>query len=192
MANAPEKVFGLAGAILVAIWAGSLSHERSNIEPGRIITFILLGLLLSLVSFLPASYGLSQPPPTRNLMVPVFALIANLLIAAFIAGNQFSLAANSKTASLALAVLAVLAINLSAGINIYRSYQNRDLYTTFAKNWDAAEAQILEAKASGQTSVTVPAWPNWAGLDFLSDNPKNWLNTCESGYYGIEVIGKRP
>jgi hypothetical protein len=126
------------------------------------------------------------------MMISVFAFIVNLLIAAFLSGNRLFAGAGATRMSFALAILAVLTINLSAAMNILKEYQGRDVYITYANNWNAVEARILEAKASGQASVTVTSWQNWADLDVLSDNPKNWLNACTTGYYGIKIIGQTP
>jgi hypothetical protein len=192
LVGAPEKVLGLIGAILVAFWVGSQTEHRLVIKPWIIPAFILFGILLSFGAVVPGSFGLSESPPTRTLIISVFMLIIGLLTAVFLSGNQLFAGASSKRTSLVVLVLAVLTINLSAAINIQKEYMGRDVYITYAVNSDAVEAKILDAKAAGQTSVIVPALQNWAGLDILSDNPKNWLNTCATGYYGIKIIGYTP
>lgn len=192
MVGTPARVLGLIGAVLVGVWIGSQSTRRSEVRLWMFVSLIVLGLLLSFTTFLPASFGLSEPPPPRNLMVPVFALTISLVGAAFVAGNQFLDGLNHGIPAIVLIVLAILTINLSAGINIAGTYQGRNTYITYARNWDADEARILQAKAAGQTVVTLPVRQNWAGLDVLSDNPKNWLNTCASGFYGIQIIGGNP
>ena len=192
LVSAPEKALGLIGAILVAFWVGGRTDHRLVIKPWVLPAFILFGILLSFGAVVPGSFGLSEPPPTRTLIISVFMLTSGLLIAAFLSGNRLLAGASSNRTALVLLVLAVLTINLTAAINIQKEYLGRDVYITYAGNSDAVEARILEAKAAGQTSVIVPALQNWAGLDILSDNPKNWLNTCATGYYGIKIIGYTP
>lgn len=191
MVNTPERWLALIGIIFVVAWAGSI-QRRLALDLYLVPAFAALGVILSYVSFLPASWGTSEPPPTRTLSVAEFALIACLFPMAFIAGNWFSAKINPRTVMGVLLVPAIFAITISAVMNIQELYQSRETYITFAERWDVAENQILEAKASHQESVTVPSWKNWAGLEVFSDNSKNWLNVCASGYYGIRVIGETP
>ncbi|HEX8991655.1 MAG TPA: DUF6056 family protein [Anaerolineales bacterium] len=187
----PAKLLALIGVVCAAGWAGA--RAQAPMAPRwTAAVFIALGLLLSYGAYLPGSWGLSEPPPPRNISVPVFALTVGLFAAALVGGAQISTRTGSSAAVWILLVTAVLSLNVSAGIGIQSSYAAMGNYIQYAHNWDAEEDQILAAKASGAPSVTVPSWPNWAGLDVLSEHSKNWLNQCTSGYYGIEVLGRAP
>ncbi len=69
-------------------------------------------------------------------------------------------------------------------------YKDRDVYITYAKNWDATDIAIKSAKANGKEVVIVKNVPNWAGMDLLNNNPKHWVNECYSSFYGIQVFGE--
>ncbi len=188
----PEKALALAGALLAAAWAGSQAKLRAAANGWQIARIIGLGLMVSFAAFLPGSWGLSEPPPDRTLSIPVFVLAVSLLLAAFLAGAKAAMAGEKRTMFAVGAVLAIVALNAAAVMGIQRTYAQRDAYSQFANKWDAVEMQIVQAKAAGADSVTVPAWPNWAGLDVLSVHAKNWVNQCTSGYYGIQVFGRAP
>ncbi len=187
----PEKLLALVGVMCAAAWAGTRTKQ---LRTGKWTASALLamGLVLSYGAFLPGSWGLSEPPPPRNISVPVFFLVAGLSAAAFVGGSRLSMRKWSAAAARTVVVIAILSLNISAGIGIRGAYAARQTYIQYARNWDAEEAVILAAKSSGAATVTVPAWPNWANLDVLSEHSKNWLNQCTSGYYDIEVIGRAP
>lgn len=186
----PRKLLALGGGILASGWAG-LNTRIRGVPRWAAVAIIAAGVLLSYGALLPGSWGLSEPPPPRNISVPTFALTASLFIAAFISGAQLSTRATPALAW-TVAAIAMLSLNVAAGIGIQKAATSTDIYIRYAQSWDAEEAHILQAKATGAASVTVPAWPNWAGLNVLSEHPQNWLNQCASGYYGIEVIGQEP
>jgi hypothetical protein len=187
----PEKLLALIGAECAAAWAGA--RTSGPIAPRWTVPVIIaLCVLLSYGAYLPGSWGLSEPPPPRNIAIPVFTLTAGLFAAAFIAGAQESVRARAFLTSSILLLVAILSLDISAGLGIQSTYAARETFIRYAQTWDAEEDQILAAKASGAGSVTVPSWPNWAGLDVLSEHSKNWLNQCASGYYRIEVVGRAP
>lgn len=187
----PENAMTLVGTILITAWVGSIQY-RLALRIQLVPPLAVMGMITAFIAFLPASWGTSGPPPTRAISVPLFALITTLFLISFIAGNWLSTTNVNRAVSLTLLVLAITTINVSAAINIQKIYQSRETYIIFAERWDISENQILTAKALGQKSVTVTSWPNWADLNMLSDSPKNWLNVCTSGYYGIQVIGQTP
>ena len=124
--------------------------------------------------------------------VPVFVLVVSLMGAGFAAGSRLPGSVRWRAMPWAFAACAVLALNASAITGIQFAYAGSSAYARYAQKWDAEEAQILDARASGRGTVTLVAWPNWAGLDVWSDHSKNWLNACAGGYYGIEIIGRAP
>jgi hypothetical protein len=85
--------------------------------------------------------------------------------------------------------LSVMALMLcSAWLNGQALYSSRQKYLDYAVLWDRMNAQVIQAKTAGKTSVMIPTMANWAGLDSPNDNPKFWLNFCYSKYYDINVL----
>ncbi len=185
----PAKLLALVGVVCAGAWAGSRTRGAMPkwwLGPG----IIAAGLILSYAAYLPGSWGLSEPPPARNISVPVFFLTASLTAAASAAGAQLLSKDWSPRLAATTALVAILALNASAVIGLQHAYAARQAYIAYAWNWDAEDEEILAAKARDASLVIVPSWPNWASLDVLSTHSKNWLNQCTSGYYGIEVIGR--
>jgi len=81
----------------------------------------------------------------------------------------------------------------SSWANATSLYESRATYISFAQRWDQANAQILQAKTNGEPSVTIPALHPWTGPGGdPTDNPRFWVNSCYSLYYGFPVLGPKP
>jgi hypothetical protein len=65
--------------------------------------------------------------------------------------------------------------------------QLRPTISQFAAAWDRSHSLILDAQAKGLAQVTVPPFPNWAGIEDISPDANFWVNRCAKMYYGIEV-----
>ena len=53
---------------------------------------------------------------------------------------------------------------------------------------DWRESQIIMARDSGETDVTVRALDSLAGISELSDNAGFWVNNCAARYFGVKSI----
>jgi hypothetical protein len=191
IAREPQSLLAIVGCTLAAAWAGT--RMREPLLSGRaVIGILLVGLVVSYGGFLPGSWGLSEPPPPRNVVVPLFVLLTSVFMAVFVLASALPRKVEAQAVAWLLAILAILSLSVAAGIDIPQRYAVIGEYVEYAQKWDNEETQILQARAGGAASVTVPVWQNWAGPVVFSDHPKNWLNQCASGYYGIEIIGRAP
>jgi hypothetical protein len=82
--------------------------------------------------------------------------------------------------------LSVIATNLAV-VPDYRAY---------AQGWDARHAQILEAKAQGESNITVGTlayYPedNW-GIERIATLERGTYNSCGVGFYGVDSITVLP
>jgi hypothetical protein len=130
----------------------------------------------------------------RTLIVPSFILAASAVSAGLMTGQWLSrngLASTTIQTGLRVSI-GVFAIG-SALLNASALYESRDIYVSFAQRWDRANAQILQAKASGEQSVTIAALDPWTGPGGdPTDNSKFWVNRCFSLYYDFSVFGPNP
>ena len=185
-----DNVLALLGGMLAAVWIGQHYTSQENISFSKVAMFFLGGFLLSFVTFPPGVYGYSNNPPSRALSLTVFALVVFLIYASFLTGNWLAgrkKLNNKQTQLTALsAYILILIASSLTGTSLYRS---RNTYMNFAKEWDRVDTQILQAKAAGEESVTIPALENWAGLLRPNNNPNFWVTKCYSLYYGIQVYG---
>lgn len=186
----PQKFSALLGALLVSAWAGAGYKEQLHLKRWTIPAQIFGGVLVSFAGIPPAVYGYAEAPPPRTLSIVVFALMVFWMNASFLIGNR--LAGRARSASrleVGLLIPAGLAIALASALALSYVNQHRSEYISFAQKWDAADAQILRARAQNLQSVIIPTMDNWAGLDRPSDNPKFWATKCYTQYYGIQVFG---
>lgn len=188
--SSPEKTLSVFGLILTGIWMGGQYKDRLTIESWRVSAYSIGGILLSFICFPPSVFGYSEFPPPRTLIIPVYILVACILYSCFLVGSQY-LGKDSMPAlgRQILATMAILLIGFSAIAQTQSLYRERAIYVAYAENWDKVDAQILGAKANGESSVTVSTTENWAKLNTLNDNSKFWVNVCYSQYYGIPVFG---
>jgi hypothetical protein len=185
-----QKLSALIGALLASVWIGIRYRPRLHVQPWLIALLVLAGIALSFVCFPPAVYAYIKAPPPRTLSNAAFALTAFLLCAAFLTGCVLADRIHSiPRLQTGLIALALLLTSAASALTIQSVVQQRDTYIAFAQKWDMVNAQILQARAQGQPSVTIPAMTNWAGLDRPSDNRKFWATVCYSQYYGIQVYG---
>ena len=193
IALAPEKISMLIGALLLTVWLGRVYKDQFSVQAWRFPAYVLGGILLSFACFPPGIYGYSEPPPTRVLIIPVFALITFLMYAGFLSGIWLA-KQSFTTVRMAQTVLfaAVMILGFLSISQTHSLYQTRDVYISFARSWDEIDAQIWAAKANQEETVKVPFVNNWARLNTLIDNPKFWVNKCYSNYYGINVLGESP
>jgi len=188
----PEKIIGLAGAIIAAMWAGTQSENKQTRNHSITLSILAGSFILSFACIVPGVYGVSEPPPTRALIIPVFILAACLMYSGFIAGEQI---VNSiyqpKNVNGLILILAILLVGYSALVNSQSLFGERRAYIEFAQKWDDADALILKAKADNLDSVQIPAMDNWAGLERPTPKKDYWPNICYSRYYDIQVYGPK-
>jgi hypothetical protein len=188
----PVKAIGLTGAILISVWIGGQYKDSSPGQKRLIVLFLLGGFALSFVCFPPGVYGYSAPPPTRTMIIPVFYFVGSILYAGFLTGCWLTGRSKRRTIWLdsnAFILVTVLAVGFSLAATTIRWLNEREVYINFAKEWDAVDAQILQAKADNMEFINIPAMDGWARLDRPNENPKFWATACYTAFYGIQVYG---
>jgi hypothetical protein len=190
----PEKITGLAGAILLLILLGGFYADAIH-KGWQIAAYVGGGILLSFACFPPGVYGYSEPPPLRTLVIACFGLVAGLFCASFLVGQRLSKVIQSRNVVyFGVTSISVLLLGVSSIIQMQMLYQQRTDYIAYAQAWDRNDRMIWEAKTAQKASVIIenPAANNWTGLNVLNDNPKFWVNACHTNYYGIPVFGPKP
>jgi hypothetical protein len=190
----PEKVAVLFGALFTAFWLGTRSEPSVKESPSLFPITSLGAILLSIACLVPGVYATSEPSAPRTMIIPVSILVAGLQYAGFMFGQRWAGSRGfSNPVGYVVPVLAGLLIGYAALVNGQSLYGSRSIYIEFAQRWQSADAQILQAKARGDESVTIPAMNVWTGPGGdPTDNPKYWVNRCYSLYYGITVLGPNP
>jgi hypothetical protein len=193
LVSTPTRASALIAWLLTSIWIGTgLDQKRSN--GYWILLSITAGIALSFLSILPSIYGTSDMAHPRTLIVSSYILAVGVFYAGLLSGQWLSRNGAASTAiQNGLMVCVGLFVIWSALINAQALYQNRDIYISFAQRWDQANVQILQARASGEASVTIAALNPWTGPGGdPTDNRKFWVNRCFSLYYDFPVFGPNP
>ena len=191
--RSPQRLSALLVLAFSSIWVGTEVDEKP-FDKYWISLSPLAGIFLAFVSILPSVYGTSEMAHPRTLIVPTYLIAVSLIYAGLIAGKWL---AGNLTASVpirsGLMVCVAGFLLFSTWVNATSLYESRATYISFAGRWDQANAQILQAKTSGESSVTIPALHPWTGPGGdPTDNPKFWVNSCYSLYYGFPVLGPKP
>ena len=188
----PRKILGLTGVLMVLFWSGFAEPFRLELKKWEVPAMLLMGFLLAFLSFPPAVYGTSESPPSRVLIIPVFAFVLAVALFAYGWGNRANSGGNisrfcSKYSFLPMILSAVLVLT-SAGLEARYLLARAAIYANYAAYWDVMDQQIMHAKQAGQTSVIIHSERNWAGLNDPGNNPKFWVTACISKYYDINVL----
>jgi hypothetical protein len=186
----PQKVSGLAGLLLLCIWAGMQRKVGPLFDVRGMPLLLIGGIALSFIGFPPGVYGYSELPPARTMIIPVFFLLSCAAYASYWAGGLLAGRFPNLRARQVVALgFSLVLIAYSTVIDTQEMFERRDDFIRFANTWDETNARILEARAAKATSVNIPAMNNWANLEAPTDNPRHWVTRCYSQYYGIQVIG---
>lgn len=188
----PQKWTGMLGAFFGSMLLGinsSSENPPKNWAPPSILT---LGIFFAFLCFPPAVYGTSEPPPNRVLIISSFMLALGLMASGFVSGKWLSFRISEnfiRTTRWGIILATIMLICFSTRITSRNLYINRNVFIEFAEKWDQVDLQILQARANGEESITIPAMDNWAGLERPNENERYWVNKCYSAYYDIQIYG---
>ena len=191
LVGSPDKVSGLAGFSLAAIWLGTRAPAGSGLKGWIAPALLLAGFILAFGCFPSSAYGMSDVPPARTLVIAVYYLVVSMAVSGFIFGQWLSTRLESRAefrVNLVFGLCVLLFMVFSAWTNGQTLFASSQQFRDYAVNWDRMNARIFQAKAAGDTQVIIPIMTNWAGLDNASDNPRFWVNVCMSRYYEINII----
>ena len=159
----------------------------------------LITLIEITACLVPAAYGQSTPPPDRTLIVPYYLLVCALAIWGYLAGQYITIVIARKPRDEAISfrhrhqkwnILAgglILVLGVTSLFSAAQIMQLRPAISQFAAAWDRSHSLIVDAQTRGLAEVTVPPFPNWAGIEDISPDTSFWVNRCVKIYYGIEV-----
>jgi hypothetical protein len=194
----PSAAFAV---ILVAIILGWYQTvRRPRIRAAALVRAWLLGCTLTLLMvfscFLPGVYALGTLPPERAQFMAQWVVLVFLLLSGFLCGvlaaHRYQPASQLSVLIAGVLLLApVLPWTVKASRNVFASF---DDLRSYASEWDGQDRQIRRLKASGRMDIALP-WNaqvakggNVGGVEWMSSDPTNWVNTCAANYYGVRSI----
>ena len=154
-----------------------------------VVAFVLL-----LACWVPMAWGTSLTLAYRTFIIPAYVLVCLVTCWAYIAGRvcrsaYVSFTRRTPVVATALPLIFLLAFGLLAAGISREMWQQRSLFTGYARRWDEREQMIRRAKSQGLPYALVLRQHNWGALEEIAVDPKiTWLTKCVSDYYGINVI----
>jgi hypothetical protein len=148
------------------------------------------GFLLIIACFPPAAYGLSDAPPGRTLIISTYILALLIVFSGYFLGSRIALKKDSYSELLYsfsyLLVLTLLAV--SSFIVSQNLYASRHMFTEFATAWDKTHETLLSLEGNAKDVIVPAVKDEWSEVLRMSDNPRFYVNTCVSAYYGFDSI----
>ena len=207
--NYPGTYFYRALALLIpallAIYtipraAEPAARDVVSVKKAQWLTVVVLPLVCFAVvmsCLVPAMYVMSKQPPPRALVIPEFVLISLVVAWSYCTGRlvRQSYLEDSRHR---FPLLAGLAVVLTVGLALApiqaarRAFSKASRVKALALMWDKQNQEIRDAKARGETDLTVPVAYNIGGTDLMTANPKWYVNQCVAHYYGVNTITARP
>lgn len=174
-------------AIILALLVGKkLKAEKAS------LIFIWISIFVSILifcSYFPPIYSLSNLPPERVLIIPMFILIVYVFLSGYIFG-RWLLVLSSKFLTaiciliLIISVIAVFKVPLTTKTQLEDNIIKK---SAFAEGFDKLDSDIRQKVASGQTEYVAAPIPftNNHEATQISD-PTHWINKCVAGYYKLK------
>jgi Family of unknown function (DUF6056) len=186
--GSPDKILGLVGTIAIGIFAGTLINSKYD-KASTPFFVMLFGMGLVFSCFPPSAYGLSDAPPDRTLVIPIYGLVLILFLFGISLEPLLSRWIQvGPPASIASALIIVVV----AGISVNQMTASLNIYINYALAWQQFHTQMLAYHRAGLNNVQISTQKmndnNWSGLDVLGDNPKFFVNKCVSNYYGFKTV----
>jgi len=189
---APGKWYIWVGLICGGFILGlQVLQPRRRRDVWSLVWLPVAGFVLLLACWVPMAWGTSLTLAFRTFIIPAYVLVGLVTCWGYIAGqvcrNAFADRIPAIATTLPLIILLAFGI-LAAGIS-REMWQQRSLFTGYARRWDEREEMIQRAKSQGLSYAVVLRQHNWAALDEIAVDPKiTWLTKCVHDYYGINVI----
>jgi len=195
----------LTSAVLFAVFlmlgAGFLAEARipfpTILRRRLTIPFLIVAAAaVQLSCFAPAAYGTSAPPPSRTLILPVFAFVGTVALIGFLIGQYAAEKGQNRNPKWSLALSIGFAVVIGAMMiltvswNSYKTIKLEAVLHTYSENWDRLDQTLREAKSRGMDSVSIDPIQNGIGLTDIGPDPSMWVNQCFRNYYGLTVTTK--
>ena len=188
-----DNILAYVALVVMATWIGTHTKTTAGLS-GKVLFSISLAssVFLSLAAILPSVYGLGKMPAQRTLIVTTYIVVLGLASAGLMIGRQLTRSTSfikPRYLHTGLFLLVLISIPSAAWVTFGTVYEKREIYASFAREWDELDSRIKQASQRGDESITIPVLQGWMRADHPNENPKFWATRCYSDYYGIQVYG---
>jgi hypothetical protein len=152
----------------------------------------LVGCVLVVVCLVPSFYALSAPAPGRARIIPQLLLVGLAAMGGYLCGATLRVLLPSRPLARVAAAAALVGLAIVGPLLTTRAVLAQEADArAYAERWDGIDALVRTERAGGQQDVVVPPLPaqgSIKGMDFVSQDPSDWLNVCVARYYGLRSI----
>ena len=184
-----EAILGFVGIFFLCMLVG-FKTPNERLATSHLLLVLASGFLLIIACFPPAAYGLSDAPPGRTLIISTYILALLIVFSGYFLGSRIALKKDSYSELLYsfsyLLVLTLLAV--SSFIVSQKLYASRHMFTEFATAWDKTHETLLSLEGNAKDVIVPAVKDEWSEVLRMSDNPRFYVNTCVSAYYGFDSI----
>jgi hypothetical protein len=200
--NAFQNVLTLLVPLLINYWLYAVSKDLPKMRPSALSLGLFLtplaGALLVLAVCTPSAYAESSYPDGRVLIEAAFILVATLGAEGLLIGmslSQLHLWAQ-EPAPLFLQLLSAVLFLVTVLYPLYdarKTVAQVPVYLAHAATWDSQAAFVSAEIQKGIQNVNLQdgqarSFDPLSGLEELSSDPKNWVNQCAAGFYGLHSL----
>jgi hypothetical protein len=150
--------------------------------------------VLAVAACTPVVFGMNAYPDDRTIIVPQGLLVLAAVLGSALLGTGlhrlgFLPDLPEKPGLRQILPVAILAmIIFASGISMWQTVRAVPDYQSYAQSWDKRAAYFIEARALGQTEITVYGLNSRFGIGDLEIAPDYWVNKCMADYYGFSAI----
>lgn len=201
----PVDSLVLLGSSILVTWSQEflpfLKLRTIALAAGSVCVFAFVLVLSSIV---PAVVALSSPPPFRAEFAASWIVLVALLFYGVLLGSLarcwYPIAGLRVLTftSAATTVLLLLVFPWSLKLTRDKLATTNEL-RRYATEWEASDTQVRRMKAHGKSNIVLPWNSELAnggivgeGVEWLSPDPRYWVNTCTADYYRLQSIATEP
>jgi hypothetical protein len=159
---------------------------------------IACGWLLALAAIVPGYFAQQWDVPERAQLVAVWVLAVMTASAGYLLGEslgQVVRRAGGRLDGVVAGPVWSVALLLLAGAALFTIptvLEAASADAAYAAEWDALDATIRAAAATGQPGLVDRTLPHHFGFDFLTTEPNSYPNPCVAQFYGLPSIRVLP
>lgn len=186
-------IVGLAAAVAAFQVTRPSEHRASPDDSPARDTLVALALMIMVAGavFATGHYFLRNTAPERGWVTTQVTVIATVSFVGWRIGayarSRLPIMPTPRISTMAAVAVsaALVSVAISSALG---EFGRRDALSATAAAWDARDAQIGAARASGEMNLVVAALVSESALMDVTRSPATWSNACIAGYYDIETI----
>ena len=120
----------------------------------------------------------------------ILGLALLVVFSGYFLGSQIAQKKGSHSGVLyAFSYLLVFALLIVSSFTVSQKlYASRSIFIEFATAWDKTHETLLSLQGNAKDIIVPAVKDDWSGVLRMNDNPRFYVNSCASDYYGFDSI----